>query len=104
MTVAELSRSLADWRGRRRARARARRQRNREQQLALWGGPVEAGRVLACSGSIPLTVSSRTSALYLSRRSPSRGWRTAPVIASPRRRPCRRTWASETYTSLGPVR
>ena len=52
MTVAELSRSLADWRGRRRARARARRQRNREQQLALWGGPVEAGRILAFSDAI----------------------------------------------------
>ncbi|HEY6709298.1 MAG TPA: TMEM175 family protein [Actinomycetota bacterium] len=52
MTVAELWRSLAAWRGRRRARRRAQRQRNREQQHALWGGPVEAGRVLAFSDAI----------------------------------------------------
>ena len=47
-------------------------------------------------GPAPLTVSSRTSALNFSRRSPSRGWRTAPVTASPLRRPCLRTWDSET--------
>jgi hypothetical protein len=52
VTVAELWRSLAAWRGRQRARRRAQRQRNREQQLALWGGPVEAGRVLAFSDAI----------------------------------------------------
>ena len=41
----------------------------------------EVGAALrACSGSTPLTVSRRTSALNFSRRSPSRGWRTAPVI------------------------
>ena len=44
-------------------------------------------------GSVPLTVSSRTSALNFSRRSPSFGWRTAPVTASPLRRPFLRTWA-----------
>ena len=60
------------------------------------GQLVELGPVLASSGSMPLTVSSRTSALYLSLRSPSRGWRTAPVIASPRRSPYRRTCDSET--------
>ena len=52
MTVAELWRSLGAWRGRGRARRRAQRQQNREQQLALWGGPVEAGRVLAFSDAI----------------------------------------------------
>ena len=44
----------------------------------------------------PLTVSRRTSALNFSRRSPSRGWRTAPVMTSPLRRPFLRTCASET--------
>ena len=52
MTVAELWRSLAAWRGRRRARRRAQRQQSRERQLALWGGPVEAGRVLAFSDAV----------------------------------------------------
>ena len=48
---------------------------------------LKSGRVRLSSGSSPLTVSRRTSALYLSLRSPSRGCLTAPVIASPRRRP-----------------
>jgi uncharacterized membrane protein len=52
MAVAERWRSLTAWRGRQRARRRAQRQQNREQQLALWGGPVEAGRVLAFSDAI----------------------------------------------------
>jgi uncharacterized membrane protein len=52
MAVAERWRSLTAWRGRQRARRRAQRQQNREQQLALWGGPVEASRVLAFSDAI----------------------------------------------------
>jgi uncharacterized membrane protein len=38
--------------GPRRARRREQRQRNRDQQVAQWGGPVEAGRVLAFSDAI----------------------------------------------------
>ena len=52
---------------------------------------VNSTRFLAASGSRPFTVSRRTSGLYFSRRSPSRGCRIAPVTASPRRRPKRRT-------------
>ncbi len=63
-----------------------------------------SGRVLACSGSRPLILSSRTRALNFSRRSPSRGCRIAPSTTSPLRRPYRRTWDSETYTSLEPGR
>ena len=50
----------------------------------------------ACSASMPLTVSSRTSALNFSRALAVRGCRTAPVIASPLRRPYLRTMGSET--------
>ena len=53
-------------------------------------------RPLAASGSAPLMVSIRTSGLNFSLRSPSRGWRTCPVTASPRRRPYLRTIESET--------
>ena len=53
-------------------------------------------RVFDSSGSAPLTVSSLTSGLYFSRRSPSRGWRTWPVMASPRRMPNLRTIDIET--------
>jgi uncharacterized membrane protein len=52
MTVAELWHSLDAWRGRRRARRREERRRIRDQQVALWGGPVEAGRVLAFSDAV----------------------------------------------------
>ncbi len=38
--------------------------------------------------------------MNFSRRSPSRGCRIAPSITSPLRRPYRRTWDSETYTSF----
>ena len=49
-------------------------------------------RDLASSGAMPLTESTRTSALYFWRwRSPSRGSRTAPATASPARSPHRRT-------------
>ena len=63
-----------------------------------------SGRDSDFSGSRPLTLSSRTRALNFSRRSPSRGCRTAPSMTSPFRRPCLRTWESETYTSFGPGR
>jgi hypothetical protein len=46
----------------------------------------------------------RTIGLNFSRRSPSRGWRTWPTIASPRRSPYLRTIDSETYTSSVPGR
>jgi len=52
MTVAEQWRSLVAWRDRRQATRREQRQRNRDQQRTLWGGPVEAGRVLAFSDAI----------------------------------------------------
>src|SRR5215216_6688668 len=52
MTARELWRRLRAWRGRRRARRQEQRRQAREQQLALWGGPVEAGRVLAFSDAI----------------------------------------------------
>ncbi|CAM5677256.1 hypothetical protein SGLAM104S_08495 [Streptomyces glaucescens] len=65
---------------------------------------LNSGRPRPCSGAMPLTESSRTSALNFSRRSPSLGWRTAPVTWSPLRRPFLRTWARETYTSFGPGR
>ena len=55
-----------------------------------------SGRDADRSGSRPSTLSSRTSALNFSRRSPSRGWRTAPSMTSPLRRPCLRTWDRET--------
>ncbi|HKQ03426.1 MAG TPA: TMEM175 family protein [Actinomycetes bacterium] len=52
MTARDLSHTLGAWRARRRARRQERRQQARKQQLVLWGGPVEAGRVLAFSDAI----------------------------------------------------
>jgi hypothetical protein len=52
MTVAELWHALGAWRGRRGDRRREQRRRSHEQQLVLWGGPVEADRVLAFSDAI----------------------------------------------------
>jgi hypothetical protein len=59
MTVPELWDSLGAWRGRQRAkhqeqreRNREQRQRQRDQQAVLWGGPVEAGRILAFSDAV----------------------------------------------------
>ena len=43
---------LGAWRQRQRARRQALRQRRRERQRALWGGPVEADRVLAFSDAV----------------------------------------------------
>ncbi|HET6748355.1 MAG TPA: TMEM175 family protein [Actinomycetes bacterium] len=43
---------LGAWRRRRRARRQQQRQRQREQQRTLWGGPVEADRVLAFSDAV----------------------------------------------------
>jgi uncharacterized membrane protein len=43
---------LGQWRQRQRARRQQQRQRRREQQRALWGGPVEADRVLAFSDAV----------------------------------------------------
>ena len=43
---------LGAWRQRQRARRQELRQRQREQQRALWGGPVQADRVLAFSDAI----------------------------------------------------
>ena len=78
---------------------------SRSRSCGYSGTSLEkSGRPRDCSGSRPLILSSRTSALNFSRRSPSRGWRTAPSITSPLRRPCRRTWDSDTYTSLEPGR
>jgi uncharacterized membrane protein len=47
-----LWRRLDAWRRRQRARRQALRQRRRSQQRALWGGPVEADRVLAFSDAV----------------------------------------------------
>jgi hypothetical protein len=52
MTVAELWPALGAWRGRRRDPRGEQRRRSHEQQLVLWGGPVEADRVLAFSDAI----------------------------------------------------
>jgi uncharacterized membrane protein len=52
MTARELWHTLGAWRARRRARRQEQRQQARKQQLVLWGGPVEAGRVLAFSDAI----------------------------------------------------
>jgi uncharacterized membrane protein len=52
MTVAELWHSLDAWRGRWQTRRRDEQRRIRDQQVVLWGGPVEAGRVLAFSDAI----------------------------------------------------
>ena len=52
-------------------------------------------RSRAASGSVPLTLSMRTIGLNFSLRSPSRGWRTWPTTASPRRRPNFRTIDSD---------
>ena len=52
MTAGELWHQLGAWRARRRARRQEQRQQSRKQQLVLWGGPVEAGRVLAFSDAI----------------------------------------------------
>ena len=52
MTARELWHRLGAWRARRRARRQEQRRQAREQQLVLWGGPVEAGRVLAFSDAI----------------------------------------------------
>jgi uncharacterized membrane protein len=43
---------LGAWHRRQRARRQELRQRRREQQRAVWGGPVEADRVLAFSDAI----------------------------------------------------
>jgi uncharacterized membrane protein len=43
---------LGAWRQRQRVGRRELRQRQREQQRALWGGPVEANRVLAFSDAV----------------------------------------------------
>ena len=61
-------------------------------------------RFLAASGSPPLTVSSRTSGLNFSLRSPSRAARITPVITSPLRRPNFLTIDSDTYASSFPGR
>jgi TMEM175 potassium channel family protein len=45
-------RRLGAWRQRQRARRQELRQRRREQQRALWGGPVQADRVLAFSDAV----------------------------------------------------
>jgi len=55
-----------------------------------------SGRCLASAGSAPLTVSTRTSGLNFSRRSPSRGCRIAPLMASPLRSPYFLTMERET--------
>jgi hypothetical protein len=47
-----LWRQLGGWRQRQRARRQQLRQRQREQQRALWGGPVQADRVLAFSDAV----------------------------------------------------
>jgi uncharacterized membrane protein len=52
MTARELWHALGAWRARRRARRQEQRQQARKRQLVLWGGPVEAGRVLAFSDAI----------------------------------------------------
>jgi uncharacterized membrane protein len=39
--------TIGAWRDRRRARRREQRRQSHQRQLLLWGGPVEAGRVLA---------------------------------------------------------
>ena len=65
---------------------------------------LNSSRFFACSGSTPLTVSSRTSGLNFSLRSPSRGVRITPVTTSPLRRPNFLTIDSETYASSGPGR
>jgi uncharacterized membrane protein len=52
MTARELRHELGAWRARRRARRQEQRRQARKQQLVLWGGPVEAGRVLAFSDAI----------------------------------------------------
>ena len=60
---------------------------------------VKSGRFLASSTGPPLTVSRRTSGLNFCRWlgcSPSLGTRTAPVTASPRRRPFLRTMFIDT--------
>jgi uncharacterized membrane protein len=43
---------LGGWRQQQRARRQELRQRRRQQQRALWGGPVEADRVLAFSDAV----------------------------------------------------
>jgi uncharacterized membrane protein len=43
---------LGGWRQRQRARRQQLRQRQREQQRVLWGGPVQADRVLAFSDAV----------------------------------------------------
>jgi uncharacterized membrane protein len=50
--VPQLWHQLGAWRQRQRARRQELRQRRREQQRGLWGGPVEADRVLAFSDAI----------------------------------------------------
>ena len=62
-----------------------------------WTGVsvVNSTRFLADSGSAPLTLSMRTIGLNFSLRSPSRGWRTWPTMASPRRRAYFRTIESD---------
>jgi uncharacterized membrane protein len=47
-----LRQRLGEWRQRQRARRQQLRQRQRELNRRLWGGPVEAGRVLAFSDAV----------------------------------------------------
>ena len=44
--------TIGAWRDRRRVRRREQRRQSHQRQLLLWGGPVEAGRVLAFSDAI----------------------------------------------------
>jgi uncharacterized membrane protein len=44
--------TIGAWPDRRRARRREQRRQSHQRQLLLWGGPVEAGRVLAFSDAI----------------------------------------------------
>jgi uncharacterized membrane protein len=52
MTGPELWHRLGAWRARRRTRRQEQLRQAREQRLVMWGGPVEAGRVLAFSDAI----------------------------------------------------
>ena len=47
-----LRQRLGEWRQQQRARRQQLRQRQQERNRRLWGGPVEAGRVLAFSDAI----------------------------------------------------